>query len=55
MSAPGSNELTPVGDGDHVLGAEEPQLTLVEYGDFGCPHCFAAKLPIASLFGALTA
>ena len=21
----------------------------VEYGDFGCPHCFAAKLPIESL------
>ena len=41
--------LTPVGGGDHVLGAAEPQLTLVEYGDFGCPHCFAAKLPIESL------
>ncbi|HSJ16638.1 MAG TPA: hypothetical protein VK920_00920 [Solirubrobacterales bacterium] len=21
----------------------------MEYGDFGCPHCFAAKLPIESL------
>ncbi len=41
--------LAPVGDGDHTLGAEEPRLTLVEYGDFGCPHCFAAKLPIESL------
>ena len=49
MSARASNGLTPVGDDDHVLGAEEPQLTLVEYGDFGCPHCFAAKLPIESL------
>jgi protein-disulfide isomerase len=49
MSARASRELTPVGDGDHVLGAAEPQLTLVEYGDFGCPHCFAAKLPIESL------
>src|SRR5918994_331488 len=49
MSPGASNRLTPVGAGDHVLGAEEPQLTLVEYGDFGCPHCFAAKLPIESL------
>jgi protein-disulfide isomerase len=49
MTPGASNRLTPVGAGDHVLGAEEPQLTLVEYGDFGCPHCFAAKLPIESL------
>ncbi|MGH2992131.1 MAG: DsbA family protein [Solirubrobacterales bacterium] len=49
MSARTSNGLTPVGGGDHVLGAKKPQLTLVEYGDFGCPHCFAAKLPIESL------
>jgi protein-disulfide isomerase len=49
MSAPTSNGLAPIGDGDHVLGAAEPRLTLVEYGDFGCPHCFAAKLPIESL------
>jgi protein-disulfide isomerase len=32
-----------------VIGAERPEVTLVEYGDFGCPHCFAAKLPIESL------
>jgi len=49
MSARASNGLTPVAGSDHVLGADEPQLTLVEYGDFGCPHCFAAKRPIESL------
>ena len=49
MSAPAYNELTPVGDGDHVLGSEKPQLTLVEYGDFGCPFCFAAMRPVKSL------
>ena len=41
--------LIPVGERDHVLGAEEPELTLVEYGDFGCPHCFAASRPLRSL------
>ncbi len=41
--------LIPVGERDHVLGAEEPELTLVEYGDFGCPHCFAAGRPLRSL------
>ena len=38
-----------VSDRDHVVGSAEPGLTLVEYGDFGCSHCFAAKKPIKSL------
>jgi protein-disulfide isomerase len=41
--------LVPVSPRDHVLGAAEPRLTLVEYGDFGCPFCFAAKRPVGSL------
>ena len=41
--------LPPVGEGDHVLGRPDAKLTVVEYGDFGCPYCFAAKLPIESL------
>ena len=49
MSAATSDGLTPVGDRDHVLGAEEPALTLIEYGDFGCPFCFAASRPVQSL------
>jgi protein-disulfide isomerase len=44
-----SHELPPVDERDHVLGADRAALTLVEYGDFGCPYCFAAKRPLESL------
>lgn len=33
---------TPVGDGDHSLGASTAPVTLVEYGDYQCPHCYRA-------------
>src|SRR6478735_2098628 len=49
MTTSYANNLTPVGEGDHVIGADAPRLTLVEYGDFGCPHCFAASRPVMSL------
>jgi protein-disulfide isomerase len=41
--------LPAVGEGDHVTGSGAPELTLVEYGDFGCPYCFAASVPMRSL------
>ena len=49
MTTSSANNLTPVGEGDHVIGADAPRLTLVEYGDFGCPHCFASWRPVQSL------
>jgi protein-disulfide isomerase len=45
----GSSAVMPVNDRDHVLGANEPELTLIEYGDFGCRFCFAASRGVGSL------
>jgi protein-disulfide isomerase len=38
-----------VAEREHALGAEEPLVTLLEYGDFGCPHCFASWRAVESL------
>jgi protein-disulfide isomerase len=32
----------PVGTRDHIQGSAHAQLTLVEYGDYECPHCARA-------------
>ena len=34
---------------DHILGAPDAPITLVEYGSYACPHCRAANETIASL------
>ena len=32
----------PVGPSDHIQGDESAAVTLVEYGDYECPHCARA-------------
>jgi protein-disulfide isomerase len=44
-----SSALPAVGERDHVTGSSRPQLTLVEYGDFGCPYCFQASRSVKAL------
>jgi protein-disulfide isomerase len=44
-----SSAVPAVGERDHVTGSSSPKLTLVEYGDFGCPYCFQASRPVKSL------
>jgi protein-disulfide isomerase len=49
MAIGAHRDLIQIRESDHILGAAEPELTLIEYGDFGCPFCFAASRPLASL------
>ena len=37
-----ANLRPPVTPGEHIQGAEDAPVTLVEYGDYECPHCGCA-------------
>lgn len=37
-----ANLRTPITKSDHVRGPESAPITLVEYGDYECPHCALA-------------
>jgi protein-disulfide isomerase len=49
ISTESFGDVPAVGGRDHVTGSSSPKLTLVEYGDFGCPYCFQASRPLKSL------
>src|SRR4051812_31003657 len=49
-----AGRLTPdVGPDDHILGAADAPVTLVEYGDYECPHCGVAADVLAHVLAEL--
>jgi protein-disulfide isomerase len=42
--------VPPVRDADHARGADEPAVTIIEYGDYDCPHTRAAQKVVDRLF-----
>jgi protein-disulfide isomerase len=38
-----ADPVPPVDDRDHVRGAQAPAVTIIEYGDYDCPHTRAAQ------------
>src|SRR6202046_3837307 len=54
MTMGASTQLTtPVTDRDHIRGIDSAAVTLVEYGDYACPHCNEARFVVKQLHAAL--
>ncbi len=43
------NRVDEIGPDEHVRGAEDAALTLIEYGDFQCPYCARAHAALGEL------
>jgi protein-disulfide isomerase len=43
------NRVDQIGPDEHVRGAEDAALTLIEYGDFQCPYCARAHAALTEL------
>src|SRR3954471_20255523 len=46
-------KMLAVHEGDHVRGPQDAAITIVQYGDYDCPHTRRSHLVMASLFAAL--
>jgi protein-disulfide isomerase len=50
MTTTASTQLTtPVTNRDHIRGIDSAAVTLVEYGDYACPHCNEARSVVKRL------
>jgi protein-disulfide isomerase len=50
MTMAASTQLTtPVTNRDHIRGIDSAAVTLVEYGDYACPHCNEARSVVKRL------
>jgi protein-disulfide isomerase len=49
--APQSTLTVPVSADDHVRGSVAAPVTVVEYGDYECPYCAAARPVLTGLVG----
>jgi protein-disulfide isomerase len=43
------NRVDEIGPDEHVRGADDATLTLIEYGDFQCPYCARAHAALSEL------
>lgn len=53
MTATATAPLQPLDESDHVRGPEDAELTIVEYGDYDCPHTRRAHAVLSAVIARL--